>query len=68
MTFQKWLQLTETSDDAAAKLFGRDRSHISKIRRGVVKPSFDLMVTIRDKTEGAVPLESWARAPGEVAA
>lgn len=60
MTFGKWLQLTKTSDAQAAVLFGRDRAHISKLRRGKVKPSFELMCVIREKTEGAVPLDSWA--------
>jgi hypothetical protein len=59
MTFDKWLELTKTDDAAAAELFGRDRAHISKIRRRKVMPSFDLMLVIRDKTEGAVPLDSW---------
>lgn len=64
MTFEKWLELTQTDDAAAAALFKRDRAHISKIRRGKVTPSFDLMIVIRDKTEGAVPLDSWAPIEG----
>lgn len=62
MTFDKWLELTKTDDAAAAVLFARDRAHISKIRRRKVMPSFELMCLIRDKTDGAVPLDSWVPA------
>jgi hypothetical protein len=60
MTFAKWLDLTQTSDADAAKLFARDRAHISKLRRGKVTPSYELMLLIRDKSDGAVTLDSWA--------
>jgi len=60
MTFAKYLELTKTSDAAAAALFARDRGHISKLRRGKVIPSYELMLVIRDKTDGAVTLDSWA--------
>jgi hypothetical protein len=63
MTFDKWLALTGTSDAKAARMFSRDRAHISKLRRGVVKPSYELMLVIHEKTDGAVTLESWARSP-----
>lgn len=63
MAFDKWLELTGTTNAQAAAMFLRDRAHISKLRRGVVKPSYELMLAIRDKTDGAVTLDSWAKTP-----
>jgi hypothetical protein len=41
-------------------MFRRDRAHISKLRRGKVTPSYELMLVIRDVSDGAVTLDSWA--------
>ena len=74
MTFAKWLELSSIDDAKAARMFRRDRAHISKLRRGKVTPSYELMLLIRDVSDGAVTLDSWApeasRAPrkGRVAA
>ena len=61
MTFAKWLELSNIDDAKAASLFKRDRAHISKLRRGKVTPSYELMLVIRDKSDGAVTLDSWQR-------
>lgn len=63
MTFDKWLELSKIDDPAAAKMFGRHRAHISKLRRGTSTPSYELMLLIREISEGAVTLDSWASAP-----
>lgn len=47
-------------DEAAAKLFGVDRATVSKWRRSKLLPSYEVMLRIRDRTEGMVTLESWA--------
>lgn len=60
MTFAKWLELSNIDDAKAARMFKRDRAHISKLRRGKVTPSYELMLAIRDASEGAVTLDSWA--------
>jgi hypothetical protein len=60
MTFAKWLELTKIDDAEAARMFLRDRAHISKLRRGKVTPSYELMLVIRDASDGAVTLDSWA--------
>lgn len=62
MTFRKYLELTHMTDAEAAKVFGRHRAHISKLRRGEAQPSYELMLVIRDRTDGAVTLDSWATA------
>lgn len=60
MTFAKWLELSNIDDAKAARMFRRDRAHISKMRRGKVTPSYELMLVIRDVSDGAVSLDSWA--------
>ena len=63
MTFAKWLELSSIDDAKAAQMFRRDRAHISKLRRGKVTPSYELMLSIRDASDGAVTLDSWAPEP-----
>jgi len=61
MTFAQWLQQVQWSDDEAAKRFSRDRAHISKLRRGKVRPSYDLMILINKVSKGEVGLDTWQR-------
>lgn len=44
--------------DLAPKI-GRDRSMVSKLRRGVVRPTLELADRIEKETGGAVPIRSW---------
>lgn len=60
MTFDKWLSLEKISDAEAASRLKRDRAHISKLRRGRAKPSYELMLAIYAESDGAVTLDSWA--------
>jgi hypothetical protein len=59
MTFADWLTKQGLDDAAAGRLFARDRSHISKLRRGKQRPSYDLMLLIAKVSKGAVGLETW---------
>ena len=61
MTFSDWLQQTNLSDAEAAKRFARDRAHISKLRRGKARPSYELMLLINKVSKGEVGLETWQR-------
>jgi hypothetical protein len=61
MTFSQWLEQVEWSDVEAAKRFSRDRAHISKLRRGKARPSYDLMLLINRVSKGEVGLDSWQR-------
>ncbi|MDF2382456.1 hypothetical protein JMG10_13320 [Nostoc ellipsosporum NOK] len=42
-----------------APLIDRDRSMVSKLRRGIVRPSIELADTIEKSTGGAVPIRAW---------
>jgi hypothetical protein len=48
-------------------LIGRDRSMVSKLRRGIVRPSIDLADVIERVTGGAVPLKAWVEPAAEQA-
>jgi transcriptional regulator with XRE-family HTH domain len=61
MTFAQWLEQTNTTDAEAAKRLARDRAHISKLRRGKARPSYELMLLIAKVSKGEVGLETWAK-------
>lgn len=46
----------------------RDRSMVSKLRRGVLRPTLDLAAAIEAQTGGAVPMQAWASEQTEQAA
>lgn len=47
-------------DAEFAVLIARDRSMVSKLRRGVVRPTLDVAAAIESATQGAVPMQAWA--------
>lgn len=47
---------------------GLDRSMISKIRRGIVRPTLDTAGAIERFTAGAVPMQAWMPVASEHAA
>ena len=61
MTLPEFMKLECLTDEAAASLFGYDRTTISKFRRGLMIPSYDRMLQIRDTSDGRITLDSWAR-------
>lgn len=62
MTFSAWMKKRKLKDAQAAELFGCHRAHISKVRRGVINPSFELAQRIYKESKGRVDLASWDRA------
>lgn len=46
----------------------RDRSMVSKLRRGVLRPTLDIAAAIETETAGAVPMQAWVGAAEQVAA
>jgi transcriptional regulator with XRE-family HTH domain len=61
MTFSQWLDQVQWTDAQAAERFARDRAHISKLRRGKARPSYELMLLIAKVSKGQVGLETWQR-------
>jgi transcriptional regulator with XRE-family HTH domain len=60
MTLPDYMTQFGMTDDRAAEIFGYDRTTISRLRRGILTPSYDKMMEIQDKTHGAVTVESWS--------
>lgn len=58
-----YLKRKETSDAEFAPLIGRDRSMVSKLRRGLVRPTLDLADVIEKVTGGEVPIRAWLDDP-----
>lgn len=52
----------QLTDAQMAQLVGRDRSVITKIRRGQMRPSLELAGIIEDATGGEVPMQAWREA------
>lgn len=47
-------------DDAAfGEMIGKDRTTVSRIRRGVLRPTLDVAASIEAATNGAVTMNSW---------
>ncbi|WP_375194673.1 helix-turn-helix domain-containing protein [Sphingobium sp.] len=53
-----------TDADLSAKI-GRDRSIVSRIRRGKMLPSLEIAAAIERATGGKVPMKSWVQVPAE---
>jgi transcriptional regulator with XRE-family HTH domain len=54
-----YLERNGIKDAEFAPRIGRDRSMVSKLRRGIVRPTLDLAATIEAETHGEVPMRSW---------
>ena len=56
---QDYMDRQKISDaDISAKI-GRDRTIVSRIRRGKMLPSLEIAAAIERATKGKVPMKSW---------
>jgi hypothetical protein len=62
-----YLKRKKIGDAEFAPLIERDRSMVSKLRRGIVRPTIDLADAIEKATDGEVPMKSWVQ-PEQAAA
>lgn len=58
----RYLASNDLSPAAFGQLVGADRQQIWRLANGARGPSVDLAVRIEEATDGAVPVESWAKA------
>ncbi len=56
-----YMKLAKLTDAALAERVGRDRSTITKIRRGQTRPSLDLAVKIAALSDGMVSPDGFPR-------
>lgn len=54
-----YLDRNGIKDAEFAPKIGRDRSMVSKLRRGIVRPTIDLAAVIERETDGNVPMKAW---------
>lgn len=54
-----YMKQREIGDADLAMLIKRDRSVVSKIRRGMIRPTLDVAAAIETATDGGVPISSW---------
>ncbi|WP_242095441.1 hypothetical protein [Sphingomonas sp. CROZ-RG-20F-R02-07] len=55
-----YMKERNVGDADMAALIARDRSVVSKIRRGLMRPTLDVAARIETVTDGAVPMQAWA--------
>lgn len=64
-----YLKAENVGDADFATRIGRDRTMVSKLRRGVLKPTLELAGKIENETGGVVSMQSWVEdAPAPAAA
>ena len=54
----------EIGDADFAALIGKDRSLVNRLRRGAVKPTFEVAAQIEAQTGGEVPMQAWVSFDG----
>ena len=59
MRLSKWMALNGMADGHLAEKTGVDRATISRIRRGKHRPSWELMLRLREMTQGAVTADDF---------
>jgi len=70
MQLEDYMARRNLRDGEFARLIGRSRVTVNRIRRGLIRPSWDTIREIRAATGGEVTAEDFERAgalPGEVA-
>lgn len=59
-SLDRYLKDAGISDADFATRIGCDRSMVSKLRRGVLRPTLDKAAAIEGATGGAVTMQSWS--------
>lgn len=54
MTLEKFMEIAGLTDQTLADLIKRDRTTVTRLRNGSIKPSFEVMVALEKATEGLV--------------
>lgn len=60
MKLSDYMALQGIDDAAFAALVGMERSNVSRLRRGLIRPTWKNAVIIADATKGAVTLADFA--------
>jgi transcriptional regulator with XRE-family HTH domain len=63
MRLSDWMSATGLEDDSLARMVGSDRSTISRIRRGLNRPSWELVAKLTKLSGGAVSANDFLASP-----
>jgi transcriptional regulator with XRE-family HTH domain len=55
-----YMKRERVKDAEFAAAIGKDRSLVTKLRNGSVRPTIDVAAAIERETGGAVPMQAWA--------
>ena len=67
MKLAKYMEIHQLTDEMMAELIGKDRSVVSRYRRGELVPPSDVIWEIQSKTNLAVQFNDWFSKSGEAA-
>lgn len=62
ITLATYMEREGIDDAAFATLIGKDRTTVSRLRRGLIRPSLELAADIEKVTGGCVPMGVWLAA------
>ncbi len=62
MTLAEFMEIEKLTDASLAEKVGRDRSNVTRWRRGDTKPDFEALVAIEKMSGGKVTASDFARA------
>jgi len=68
MKLSAYLELTKTTDEEFGRRIQRDRSTVSRLRRGLIRPDWKTVERIHVETDGAVTVNDFVSAPTTEAA
>jgi transcriptional regulator with XRE-family HTH domain len=54
-----YMKRERVTDAAFAAAIGKDRSLVTRLRNGTVRPTIDVAGAIERETRGAVPMQAW---------
>jgi transcriptional regulator with XRE-family HTH domain len=63
-----YMKRERVTDAAFASAIGKDRSLVTKLRNGSVRPTIDVAAAIERETRGSVPMQAWVASSEPVAA
>lgn len=63
MHLSEYMSKNRLSDDDVAREINRSRVSVSRYRRGLVRPDWEAVESIKTFSGGLVPADSWLEAP-----
>lgn len=63
MHLSAYMSRNGLSDDEVAKAIGRSRVSVSRYRRGLVRPDWDAVESIKTFSRGEVSADAWLESP-----